>query len=289
MTAERQPTSTERKGFSILDVEVDSYFDDAAMIRRVHREQVVALGGPRALLMQAAHPVAFAGFFASTRALADPYPRLQRTAAVLDTIVFGRRADADRATARVRRIHGRMRGALREPAGPFPAGTVWAADDPELLLWIIATLAHSSLLVYERYVAALAEAERDRYWRDYQVLGRLFGLPPARMPRRWSGVCGYVEAMLSSGDLWVGPEARELGLAIVLDPPVPLAARPLLELANFVTVGLLPAGLRKQYGLGWDPVRGLVHWGGAQYTRRVLVPLLPARLRFHHRHSTLAA
>ena len=51
-----------------------SSFDDTAMIRRVHREHVVALGGPRALLMQAAHPVAFAGFFASTEALEDPYP-----------------------------------------------------------------------------------------------------------------------------------------------------------------------------------------------------------------------
>jgi len=45
---------------------VGSYFDDTSLIRRVHREQVVALGGPRALLMQAAQPVAFAGFFAKT-------------------------------------------------------------------------------------------------------------------------------------------------------------------------------------------------------------------------------
>ncbi|MBF6619521.1 MAG: hypothetical protein ITG02_04760, partial [Patulibacter sp.] len=33
-------------------------FDDHAMIRRVHRERVVALHGPRTLLMQASHPLA---------------------------------------------------------------------------------------------------------------------------------------------------------------------------------------------------------------------------------------
>ena len=256
-----------------------SYFDDRSMIRRVHREQVVSLGGPRALLMQAAHPVAFAGFFASTRALEDPYPRLQRTAAVLETIVFGRRRDADRATARVRRIHSRMRGVLQEPAGPFPAGTPWAADDPALLLWIVATLAHSSLLVYERYVTALAPQQRDRYWREYRVLGELFGLQGSQMPGSWEELTDYLQAMLAGDELWVGPEARELGVQIVLHPPVPLAARPLLELANFVTVGLLPARLRRQYGLRWDPLRGLAHWTGAQYTRRVLVPVLPRRLR----------
>lgn len=268
---------------------MDGYFDDTAVIRRVHREHVVALAGPRALLMQAAHPVAFAGFFASTRSLEDPYPRLERTAAVLDTIIFGRREDADRATERVRRVHRRMRGRLLEPAGRFPAGTPWAADDPELLLWILATLAQSSLLVFERYVSTLTAEERNDYWRDYRVLGRLFGLAEREMPSDWQGLSDYLDAMLAGDTLWVSPEARELGVQIVLHPPVPLAARPLLELANFVTVGLLPAGLRRQYGLGWDPVRGLVHWGGAQYTRRLLVPLLPARLRWGRRPAALAA
>ena len=77
------------------------------------------------------------------------------------------------------------------------------------------------------------------------------------------------------------PEARALGIQIVLRPPVPLPARPLLELANFITVGLLPGRLRREYGLSWDPLRGLVHRGGAQYTRRVLVPMLPGRVRYN--------
>ena len=61
----------------------DSFFTNDSMIRRVQRESVVALAGPRTLLMQAAHPVAFAGFFAHTGALDDPYARLQRTVRVL--------------------------------------------------------------------------------------------------------------------------------------------------------------------------------------------------------------
>jgi len=60
-----------------------SLFNDDSMLRRVQREFAVAFAGPRALLMQATHPVAFAGFFGATTALEDPYPRLERTARVL--------------------------------------------------------------------------------------------------------------------------------------------------------------------------------------------------------------
>ena len=259
---------------------MSGYFTDQSMIRRVQREQVVALSGPRALLMQAAHPVAFTGFFMSTGALEDPYKRLRRTAAVLDTVTYGTRAQADRATARVRAVHARFRGTLPETAGRFPAGTPWAADDPELLLWIVATLADSGLLVHERYVRGLQRAERQAYWDDHRVIGRLFGLADADMPATVADFEAYMHDMLAGDVLHVTPQARELAVDIVLRPPVPLVARPLLELANFITVGLLPGRLRHQYGLRWDPLRGLAVRGGAEYVKRLLLPVLPARLRY---------
>jgi uncharacterized protein (DUF2236 family) len=255
------------------------YFSDDSMLRRVHRESVVALSGPRALLMQAAHPVAFAGFFAHTGALDEPYERLNRTARVMDTIAFGSREAADRATRRVRAMHRRVRGELAVPVGRFPAGTPYAADDPRLLMWILATLVDSALVVYEHYVGSLSRAERDAYWQDYRVIGRLFGLKPRQMPPDVDGFEAYVEDMLDSGDLLVTEEARALAIEIVMRPPVPVHLRPLLEVANFVTVGLLPRELRRQYGFSWDPARGLVRQVGAEYVKRVLVPLLPERLR----------
>jgi len=259
---------------------MSGHFNDRSMIRRVQREHVCALAGPRALLMQAAHPVAFAGFFASTGGLADPYARLRRTADVIDTVVFGEREAADAAAARVRRVHSRFRGRLAEPAGPFPAGTPWAADDPGLLLWIIATLADSGLLVYERYVRGLAADEREAYWVDYRVMGELFGIGARDMPASFAEFEHYLHEMLSSDVLHVTPQARDLAIDIVLRPPVPIAARPLLELANTTTVGLLPARLRRQYGLRWDPVRGLVTRVGAEYAKRLLLPALPRPLRY---------
>src|SRR5215211_909342 len=159
-----------------------SYFTDDSMLRRVIRETVVAFSAPRTLLMQAAHPVAFAGFFAHTGSLENPYPRLERTARVLDLIAWGDRDEADAATARVRAVHAKVRGVLPEDAGPWPAGTPYAADDPELLLWILATLMDSASLVYRRYVGRLDRHELDALWADYRVVGGLFGLRDADMP-----------------------------------------------------------------------------------------------------------
>ena len=259
---------------------MDSYFDDTSMLRRVHREFAVALSGPRALLMQAAHPVAFEGFFAHSGALDEPYERLRRTAEVMNTIGFGSRVDADRATRRVRAMHSRVRGELARPAGRFPAGTPFAADDPALLLWVLASLVDSALVFYDNYVESLSRAEREAYWQDYRVVGGLFGLKDDEMPADIDAFDAYMEDMLEGDDLWVTPAARELALQIVMRPPVPLTRRPVLEAVNFVTVGLLPAPLRRQFGLSWDPLRALMLRGGAEYAKRVLVPLAPGRLRF---------
>src|SRR3954451_7374126 len=198
-----------------------SYFTDDSMVRRVHREWAVAFSGGRALFMQATHPVAFAGFFAHTGALDEPYERLSRTAQVMDAITFGSRAEADRLTRRVRAMHGRVRGELPEPVGRFPAGTPYAADDPALLLWILACIVDSALVVFEKYVHRLTPAEQEGYWHDYKQIGRLFGLRDADMPAGVAECDAYMRDMLEADDLYITPRARELAVPIVLRPPVP--------------------------------------------------------------------
>jgi uncharacterized protein (DUF2236 family) len=260
----------------------EGYFMDSSMMRRIHRERAVALSGPRALLMQAAHPLAVFGLLAHTSALDEPYKRLARTAETMNTIAFGTRADADRATRRVRAMHRRVSGALSEPIGPYPAGTPYRADDPELLLWILFTLVDSALVVYRKYVGPLSRAEEAAYWEDYRLVGRLFGLRKRDMPVTLEALDAYRRRMLDGEELVVTDWARRRARQIVLSPPVPLLARPLLETANFVTVALLPDRIREQYGFSPLPtplMRKALVGGGAEYLKRAVIPLLPDRLR----------
>ena len=255
------------------------HFTDASLLREVVGNRVTALSGPRALLVMAAHPIAFAGFFAHTGALDDPYARLERTATVMNAIAFGTRRKADRLTAHVRAMHARVQGELSVSAGRFPAGTPYRGDDPALLMWILGALAESATLVYDKYVRSLDHRERDELWADYRVVGRQFGLADDEMPADADAFAAYMRGMYESGDLHVTPQARDLAVDIVLRPPVSAQYKPLLELVNQTTIGLLPADLRRQYGFSWDPVRAAALHGGAGYVKRVLVPALPPRVR----------
>jgi uncharacterized protein (DUF2236 family) len=258
------------------------YFDDRSMLRRLHRERVIALSGPRALLMQAAHPLAVAGLLAHSSALDEPYDRLARTAQVMHAIGFGTRAEANEAARRVRAMHRKVRGRLRQPVGRFPAGTEYRADDPELLMWVLFTLVDSGIVVYRTYVGELSRDDEAAYWRDYRTVGRLFGLRSDEMPRTLADLDDYRRSMLEGDTLVVTVWARERARAIVLDPPVPLAARPLVETANFVTIALLPDRIREQYGFSPVPppfVRKALVRAGGEYVKRAVLPLLPARVR----------
>jgi len=258
------------------------YFDDNSVIRRVLRERALALSGPRALLMQAAHPLAVAGLLAHSDALEDPYVRLARTAKIMSLITFGSRADADRATRRVRAMHRSVRGQLPETVGPYRMGTPYRADDPELLMWILYSLVDSATVVYRTYVGRLGRADRAALWEDYKVVGRLFGLRGGQMPTTLADLEAYGRSMLSGEKLFVGDWARRRAREIVLEPPVRPIARPLLETVNFITIALLPDEIRSQYGFFPLPptaVRKALVGAGAAYVRRGVLPVLPAHIR----------
>ncbi len=179
-------------------------------------------------------------------------------------------------------MHRRVRGELERDVGIFPKGTPYAADDPELLMWVLFTLVDSGIVVYERFVRALSDSERERYWADFRIVGELFGLDPDEMPADVAELDDYRELMYASGRLHVSEWARERGREIVLRPPAPLWARPLVETVNYITVDLLPAPIRDDYGFFPLPppaLRGLTVSAGAQYLKRVVLPLLPAGVR----------
>ncbi|HEX5909867.1 MAG TPA: oxygenase MpaB family protein [Thermoleophilaceae bacterium] len=260
----------------------DGYFTDQSMLRRVHRERAIALSGPRALLMQAAHPLAVTGLLAHSTAMDEPYDRLARTAETMSTIGFGSREEADHVTSHVRQMHTRVKGKIKEPVGAFPAGTPYRADQPDLLLWVLFTLVDSGVVVYRKYVGAMSRAEEAGYWDDYKVVGELFGLERRDMPDTLDDLHEYRREMLEGDVLLVTDWARRRAREIVMEPPIPWVAQPLLQTANFITIGLLPDRIRKEYGffpLPPAPVRKAVVAGGAEYAKRVLIPFLPDRLR----------
>src|SRR5688500_11492083 len=101
------------------------------------------LGGGRALILQVAHPKVAAGVAQHSNYREAAWRRLYRTLDVTTRIVFDdQRSSADAADG-LRRVHEWVRG--RDDAGER-----YTATDPELLLWVHATLLETSLLIYDR-------------------------------------------------------------------------------------------------------------------------------------------
>ena len=94
----------------------------------------------------------------------------------------------------------------------------------------------------------MSREQEAAYWEDYRVVGSLFGLADSDMPATLDDLRDYRRDMLEGDVLHVTDWARERARSIVLEPPVPWLARPLLETVNFITVTLLPDRIRREYG-----------------------------------------
>jgi uncharacterized protein (DUF2236 family) len=166
------------------------------------------------------------------------------------SLTFGSDTARDGTIATINAIHRRVNGTLRESVGPFPAGTRYSAEDPALLLWVHATLLESIPLVYERVVRPLSPDERDEYCREAAWVPRALGAPVGA-PLTWRDLQDYISDIQESGALVVSAQARKLART-VLAPPLATLVWPAAYVNRLVTVGLLPAGIRTQYGYAWS-------------------------------------
>ena len=98
----------------------DGFFGPASVAWRISGDLSAPVAGLRALMIQALHPLAMAGVDQHSDWRADPVGRLAATSAYLATITFGERAAAERAAARVRRIHEQVTGVDHETGSPMP-------------------------------------------------------------------------------------------------------------------------------------------------------------------------
>jgi len=216
----------------------EGLYPEGSITRRVNRENVLLLGGGRALLMQLAHPKVAAGVDEHSDFRSHPVRRLRRTVRMTMAIVFGDRETAMAAARAVNQTHGRVRG------------RAYRALDPELLLWVHSTLVDSAIVTYETFVKPLSARERDDFYQESKVLGELLGVPRDRFPPTHDDLIEYMASMVSSGAVAVDTLAAELG-ALVLRPRLRLLPGPAMIPFEIVTAGLLPPALREQYGLAW--------------------------------------
>src|SRR5580658_6541176 len=222
----------------------ERWFTADRPIRRVHGDSAMFIGGIRALLLQSLHPLAMAAVTAHSGFQGDPWGRLQRTSYFLAVTTFGRASDAQQAIARVQAIHERV-------TGTAPDGRPYAASDPHLLTWVHIAEADSFLSAYSRFGAdPLDQPERDAYVADMARIGAALGAEDP--PRTEAELAARIEEYRP--ELAATTQAREAARFLLLNPPLPVIARPPYGVLAAAAVSLLPGWARRHLWLPRLPV-----------------------------------
>jgi uncharacterized protein (DUF2236 family) len=233
---------------------------------RLNREGVLLLGsGPRAILLQLAHPLIAEGVDQHSDFRTDPWTRLRATVRSYMTIVF---APADVARGEIRRLnrlHRSITGPVRDPGARRRFGDAYSGRDPGLSLWVHATLVESIMTAYDAWIEPLSRDRRAAYYEETVPIGRGFGISPDAVPADLDAFDAYWARMTGAdGPVHVSPIARDLARYVLhprLDALVPLLGwvPPVTyDWLMWPAVGLLPAGLRDEFGIPWNPWRAAV-------------------------------
>ena len=215
-------------------------FGPGSRVWTFNREAVIFLGGGRAALLQLAHPAVARAIADHSRTRQDMLGRFLRTFEHVFALVYGDLQSALDSARRLHAIHSRI------------VGPGYAANQPETLLWVHATLWETSMQVYQLVMGPVSRPQRDAYWSETRRFAALFGIPDALLPADWDGFTRYWEAMLASDTIHVSTTARELADLLLRPPSILLV--PAWRWLRVMTARLLAPRLRDEFGLPFGPL-----------------------------------
>lgn len=204
----------------------------------VHGDISTIVGGLRALLVQALHPLVLAGVADYSDYRQDTLGRLHRTVSFLDDVIFGNKVEAVAAFEAVKQIHKSVKGVA-------PDGRSYNASDSHLLSWVHCTLVDSFWQSRIRYGATPLTAETaDRYVAEMAEVGYSLGVenPPDNAAELSARLTAFIP------ELEVNHQTREI-VRFLLWPKLPAASRIPYEVFLAAAIGLLPGFTQRMLGL----------------------------------------
>jgi len=253
------------------------FFGPDSVTWRIHGDPSYHVGGLRALMLQALHPVAMDGVARNSVGFKeDWWLRMSRTGQYMETITFGSRTEARRMAARVRGYHRKLSGVEET------TGRAYRVDDPDLLLWVYATAVDSLLTTAQRAGVPLTDDDADRYVAEQVAAAQLIGVPLSTVPRTVAELDAYLEDVRPS--LAATPAALE-GVRNLFLPPmkgwvqVLTPARPAWVTLATLGFATLPVWARRMYSM---PGLGLTDAAAtaALKTLRTALVAVPERARW---------
>ncbi|WP_020557817.1 oxygenase MpaB family protein [Embleya scabrispora] len=235
---------------------------------QLHADPVMWVAGVRALYLQALHPRAVRAVVQNSDFRKDPWGRLIRTADFVGVTTYGTRTEAERAGARVRRIHDVLRA-----VDPVTEQT-YRIDEPELLRWIHCAEVGSYLSVARKAGFPLTDELADLYLAEQRRSAELVGLAADEVP----GSSGEMDRYFTRirPELAMSDEAGSI-FDFLRRPPVPfvlvLGREVLWRQVAELAYAALPPWAKELYGYRGLP--SVVAGPGLKGLRRVVGAATP--------------
>jgi uncharacterized protein (DUF2236 family) len=204
-------------------------------IRRIVQEAILLAGGAVAILLQVAEPGVGKGVDNYSNFSARPMDRLRTTMTYVYCMAFGSREEKESVIELVHRAHAAVKG---------PG---YDADDPELQLWVAATLYAVGTDIYQRVFGPMSDATAEEIYREYAVLAVSLRVRPEMWPPSRRAFWEYWDHKIAT--IEVTDNARSVAKDLLFNKKLPLYFRPLLPLVRISTAEMLAPHLREGFGL----------------------------------------
>lgn len=247
-------------------------------LAEVAPESVLLAGAGRAILLQLAHPAVGHGVARHSSFAVDPLKRFHGTLAYIYALSNGTPGQRKTVQKQVQRAH------LPVKAAASGKGPAYNAADPQLQLWVAATLYDSACQTYDAVFPALTASDADSVYQSYAVLGTALGMPADLWPKTRYDFSVYWEEQM--GRLEVDDTVRAAAAELMAATNAPWWVKAGMPLARFLTAGMLPPAVRHMYALPWSPHSDkLLQFLVA--AAATLVPFTPKKIRHAPMHYYL--
>ncbi|PGH11986.1 hypothetical protein AJ79_04573 [Helicocarpus griseus UAMH5409] len=238
-------------------------------VQKIVQEAILLAGGAVAILLQVANPGVGQGVNEHSNFAYRVTDRLRTTMTYIYTITFGSPDEKKAIIEMVHRAHAPVNGPK------------YNANDPDLQLWVAATLYAAGVDIYEKVFGPFDAKTAGRVYEEYSVLATALRVPPGMWPVDRRAFWAYWDEKIETME--ITEHAVQVAKDLLWPKRAPIWIKANMPAMRILTAEWLPPRLREAYGLKTSKTRRKTYKALMGITKGVY-PHLPMFIRIAPRN-----
>ncbi|KAJ5619281.1 hypothetical protein N7510_003265 [Penicillium lagena] len=261
----RQSKFFEQKHLGVVpeDDLLDS-LQNSQQVQKVVREGILLAAGAAAILLQVAMPGVAKGVDNHSSFAYSPLRRLRTTLTFVYCMAYGTKEEKKAVITMVNRAHAEVQG------------SDYSADDPELQVWVAATLYASGIYMYEEIYGEMEPKKANHIYQEFSVLAVSLRVPPEKWPKNRKAFWRYWDTTVAG--LEITAHAQSIAKDLLYNKHLFLPLRMGLPIVRIMTAQMLPDHVREGYGLKTSSTRR-TFYKSVMLGAKVAYPIIPRFIR----------